>query len=107
MIDYIHEHNLVSHTATVGASLYDSLKSLSKKYPGKIQNLRGKGEGTFIAWDCETPAKRDWVVGEMKKRGVNLGGCGERAVRLRPMLVFEQTHADLFLSRFEDVIKGM
>ena len=27
-----------------------------------------------------------------KQRGVNVGGSGERAVRLRPMLIFEPYH---------------
>lgn len=44
-------------------------------------------------------------MAEMKKRGVNVGGCGERAIRLRPMLVFEKEHADLFLTRVAEVAK--
>lgn len=39
------------------------------------------------------------------KKGVNLGGSGERAVRLRPMLIFEERHADIFLEGLEEVLK--
>lgn len=35
-------------------------------------------EGTFIAFDCETPQMRDAFVKEMRNKGVNVGGCGER-----------------------------
>lgn len=34
-----------------------------------------------------------------------MGGCGERAVRLRPMLVFQKKHADILLKTMEDVLK--
>lgn len=29
----------------------------------------------------------------MKKRGVNIGTCGVSTVRLRPMLIFDETHS--------------
>lgn len=75
--------------AETGAYLYSSLKELASKYPDKIQNLRGKDRGTFIAWD--TPG-RDAFLKKMKTFGVNIGGSGESAVRLRPMLVFQKHH---------------
>lgn len=85
MISVINRDNLVNSTATVGDYLYQSLASL-KSAEGKMLNLRGEGEGTFIAFDCATPEKRDAFVKGMKDVGVNMGGCGERAVRLRYVL---------------------
>lgn len=41
--------------------------------------LHPPSEGTFIAFDCETPAKRDEFVRLMRHNGVNLGGCGEKS----------------------------
>lgn len=35
-------------------------------------------EGTFIAFDCETPQMRDGFIKEMRLKGINLGGCGDR-----------------------------
>lgn len=75
--------------AETGAYLYSGLKDLASKYPGRIQNLRGKDRGTFIAWD--TP-DRDSFLKKMKTVGINIGGSGETAVRLRPMLVFQKHH---------------
>jgi 4-aminobutyrate aminotransferase/(S)-3-amino-2-methylpropionate transaminase len=63
-------------------------------------NLRGKGQGTFIAFDSE---RRDDVLRKAKAQGVNIGGSGERAVRLRPMLIFQRRHADLLLERLERI----
>ncbi|KAE8243272.1 hypothetical protein A4X06_0g6433 [Tilletia controversa] len=65
IIKVIKEHSLVSKTAAIGDKLYSSLSSLGKPgSPGhnKIQNLRGKGEGTFIAWDAPTAEARDRLI---------------------------------------------
>jgi 4-aminobutyrate aminotransferase/(S)-3-amino-2-methylpropionate transaminase len=43
------------------------------------------------------------VLKKAKGEGVNIGGSGERAVRLRPMLIFQKQHADLLLERLERV----
>jgi 4-aminobutyrate aminotransferase / (S)-3-amino-2-methylpropionate transaminase len=73
----------------VGEFLYSGLAELAKRYPNEIQNLRGKGQGTFIAWDSP---RRDEFLKQMKTVGVNIGGSGDTAVRLRPMLVFQKHH---------------
>lgn len=41
-----------------------------------------------------------------KTVGVNIGGSGEKAVRLRPMLIFEEKHADILVERVEEVFKA-
>ena len=89
IIEEIERLNLVEHTAQTGHYLYSGLQRLAEKYPEHLQNLRGKGQGTFIAWD--TP-KRDEFLGKAKGVGVNIGGSGVNAVRLRPMLIFQQHH---------------
>lgn len=33
----------------------------------------------------------------MKAIGVNVGTCGTRTVRLRPMLIFDESHSKLYL----------
>lgn len=35
-------------------------------------------DGTFIAFDAETPEKRDAFVKAMRLKGINMGGCGEK-----------------------------
>lgn len=103
IISEVHRLNLVEHTASIGSYLYNGLSEIAARNPGKIENLRGKGQGTFIAWD--TP-DRDGFLKKMKSRGVNIGGCGESAVRLRPMLVFQKPHADILLDTVEGVVRG-
>ncbi|GAA5975502.1 hypothetical protein JCM5350_002633 [Sporobolomyces pararoseus] len=107
MISFIKSHDLVSHTASIGSKLFSSLSSFASQYPRIMQNLRGKNEGTFISFDCDTPETRDRFVGEMRKVGVVMGGCGDRAVRLRPMLIFGEKQLEVLLEKMEGVLKTL
>lgn len=103
IINEIERLGLVQNTAETGDYLYNQLANLAKKYPNEVQNLRGKGQGTFIAWDSP---RRDDVLAKCKSVGINIGGSGAQAVRLRPMLIFQKHHADIFLEGLEKVFKS-
>jgi 4-aminobutyrate aminotransferase/(S)-3-amino-2-methylpropionate transaminase len=103
IINEVERLNLVQNTAETGNYLFGELQNLSKKYPDEIQNLRGQGQGTFIAWDS---VRRDEVLKKAKGVGINVGGSGERAVRLRPMLIFQKRHADILLDGLEKIFKS-
>lgn len=103
IIQEIERLDLVQNTANTGAYLYNGLQRLSEQFPNEIQNLRGQGQGTFIAWDSP---RRDEVLKKAKGVGINIGGSGERAVRLRPMLIFQQKHADLLLEGLNKIFKS-
>jgi 4-aminobutyrate aminotransferase/(S)-3-amino-2-methylpropionate transaminase len=104
IIEEIERLGLVEKTAKVGDYLYGKLKELSKKYPGQFENLRGRDMGTFIAFDNP---KRDEFLKTAKKFGINVGGSGVSAVRLRPMLIFREKHADILLDRLEKVVNAL
>ena len=103
IIQEIQRLNLVQNTAETGDYLFQGLADLSKKYPGEVKNLRGKGQGTFIAWDSP---RRDEVLKKAKGVGINIGGSGAEAVRLRPMLIFQKRHADILLDGLEKIFKS-
>ncbi|KAF2016499.1 4-aminobutyrate aminotransferase [Aaosphaeria arxii CBS 175.79] len=103
IIKEVERLNLVENTAATGDYLYDGLRSLAQKYPNEIKNLRGKGQGTFIAWDSP---RRDEVLKKGKTVGINIGGSGEAAVRLRPMLIFQKHHANILLEKLEAIFKS-
>lgn len=103
IIKEIERLDLVNNTAKVGDYLYSGIESLAKLYPGEFMNLRGKGQGTFIAFDNP---RRDEFLKVAKSFGVNIGGSGEKAVRLRPMLIFQQHHADILLDAMEKIVKS-
>lgn len=100
LISLIHQHGLVAHTKETGQSLHSMLSgifsdpSLNRSTEG-AHNLRGEGKGTFLSWDMKDTAQRDKFVGLMKHKGVLMGGCGERTVRLRPMLTFGEKHMEV------------
>ncbi|KAF2736823.1 4-aminobutyrate aminotransferase [Polyplosphaeria fusca] len=103
IIQEVERLDLVQSTAATGNYLYDGLARLSQQYPNEINNLRGQGQGTFIAWDSP---RRDEILKKAKGVGVNIGGSGETAVRLRPMLIFQKHHADMLLERLEKIFKS-
>jgi 4-aminobutyrate aminotransferase / (S)-3-amino-2-methylpropionate transaminase len=103
IIQEVERLDLVTNTAQVGEYLYSGLERLQAQYPDQIMNLRGKGQGTFIAWDSP---RRDEFLNKAKGVGVNIGGSGERAVRLRPMLIFQRRHADILLEAVEKLIRS-
>jgi 4-aminobutyrate aminotransferase / (S)-3-amino-2-methylpropionate transaminase len=103
IIEEIERLDLVNNTAQVGDYLYSGLDRLQSKYPHEIMNLRGKGKGTFIAFDSP---RRDEFLKEAKGMGIIIGGSGQRAVRLRPMLIFQRHHADILLDAVEKIVKS-
>lgn len=106
LIELIEKYKLVDHTATQGASLAESLTAMFKA-ESRVENLRGQGEGTFMAWDFVNGGLRDQFLGHMRKNGVQMGGCGERSVRLRPMLTFGEKHQEVLLSTIEKSLKSL
>ncbi|RDW78420.1 putative 4-aminobutyrate transaminase [Coleophoma crateriformis] len=103
IIQEIERLDLVNNTANVGEYLYAGIEDLAKRFPGEFMNLRGKGQGTFLAFDSP---RRDEFLKKAKTFGVNIGGSGERAVRLRPMLIFQKHHADILLDTMEKIAKS-
>lgn len=89
ILQEIERLNLVDNAARVGDKLFKSLNTLAKKYPNEIKNLRGKDRGTFIAWD--SPRRED-VIAKALAKGILIGSSGEKAIRLRPMLIFQEQH---------------
>jgi 4-aminobutyrate aminotransferase/(S)-3-amino-2-methylpropionate transaminase len=103
IIKEIERLDLVNHTANVGEYLYSGFAQLKQSHPNDVQNLRGKGQGTFLAFDSP---RREEVLKKAKAHGINIGGSGERAIRLRPMLIFQKHHADLLLDRLDTIFKS-
>ncbi|KAF4981557.1 hypothetical protein FZEAL_2666 [Fusarium zealandicum] len=104
VIQEILDNKLVEQTARIGTHLYAELARLAAKYPEFMQNLRGKDQGTFIAFDTKDPAG---LVRSMRQIGVNIGTCGTNTVRLRPMLIFEEEHISILVNALDKVIGAL
>lgn len=99
--------DLLSLVNKTGDYLFSKLEGLQAKYPQYFDRLRGKGRGTFIAWDLPTPELRNSLLNKLRLNGCNVGGCAERSVRLRPTLTFEPKHADIFIELLEKSVKEL
>ncbi|KAF2147643.1 4-aminobutyrate aminotransferase [Myriangium duriaei CBS 260.36] len=104
IIDELEKGDLVRNTAATGDYLFGRLEKMAKLYPNHMANLRGRGQGTFIAWDSP---QRDLLIKLARKEGVCLGGSGQQAIRLRPMLIFRRQHADIFITVLEKVLRSI
>lgn len=103
IIDEILTHSLVEKTAKVGEQLYVALNELASQYPQLVKNLRGQGQGTYLAFDTTNAAG---LVKKMKAMGVNIGVCGQQTVRLRPMLIFEPALIPRLVSTIEKALQA-
>ncbi len=105
IINEILENNLLSQVSQTGTFLFTHLHSLSRQYPKYISKVRG--QGTYMAFDCESAQVRDQLVHALRQNGVNMGGSGVQSIRLRPMLILEEGHARVFLNVLEETIKKL
>jgi 4-aminobutyrate aminotransferase/(S)-3-amino-2-methylpropionate transaminase len=105
IVKVIKEQNLLTNVVKTGTVLLNGLEDLQTMYPTLTMDARGVG--TFCALNFKDQQTRDKVIAKMKMKGVITGGCGERTVRLRPSLIFQQKHADIYLDVLEHVLKGL
>jgi len=105
VIEVIKRDRLLENVQASGRKLLDGLNDLSKRYPQHLNSVRGVG--TFCAFDCSSVEKRDEIVAKLKEKGIQSGGCGDLSIRLRPALVFQPYHADIFLDRLDKVLKKL
>uniref|UniRef100_A0A1B6EGL6 (S)-3-amino-2-methylpropionate transaminase n=1 Tax=Clastoptera arizonana TaxID=38151 RepID=A0A1B6EGL6_9HEMI len=99
----IKRDNLLKIVEESGKVLLNGLLELQKEFPALINSTRGRG--TFIAVDATDSKLRDNFIGALKKKGVQLGGCGDQSIRFRPALIFQPFHANIFLDKFRQVLK--
>lgn len=103
VIRVVQEQDLLKNVESTGKVLMGGLEGLQKEYSGKISNVRGRG--MFVAMDFVDGAARDKAVKALHKKGVHCGGSGNRSLRIRTALIFENKHAAIFLDRLNHVLK--
>ncbi|XP_076242978.1 4-aminobutyrate aminotransferase [Calliopsis andreniformis] len=103
VLETIKNENLLERVTLVGDYTLKQLMNLEKEFSTMINSVRGRG--TFIAFNCSSPELRDVVIKKLLTKGIQAGGCGSAAIRLRPALTFTQSHADIFLDALRAVLK--
>jgi L-lysine 6-transaminase len=79
----IEQEKLVENAATQGARLLEELRQIAKKHPA-MTAVRGRG--LLLAFDLPNRAMRDRFWTGAYELGLLALRCGERSVRLRPVL---------------------
>ncbi len=116
----VKQENLIENTRKTGDVFLNGLQNLSKKYSQLILNARGRG--TFCAFDMPDAPTRDKFISQMRNAGkwinkvyifhsvylslgIQIGSCGDVAVRFRPALIFAEKHAHIVLDKMAEVAK--
>ncbi|CAF1000465.1 unnamed protein product [Adineta steineri] len=99
----VKQENLIENTKKTGDVLLTGLKNLNQKYPQLFYNIRGLG--TFCAFDMPNASVRDKFLVQMRNAGIQMGACGDVAVRFRPALIFAEKHANIVLDKMNEVAK--
>uniref|UniRef100_A0A6M2DCA7 (S)-3-amino-2-methylpropionate transaminase n=1 Tax=Xenopsylla cheopis TaxID=163159 RepID=A0A6M2DCA7_XENCH len=103
ILGVIKREKLLNVVEASGNKLKTGLLQFQNEFSHLIHSVRGRG--TFLAMSCPTPKIRDDIVGHLKIKGVQAGGCGDYSIRLRPALIFQEHHADIFLDKFRQVLR--
>ncbi|KAK2587998.1 hypothetical protein KPH14_004074 [Odynerus spinipes] len=104
VLDTMIKENLLEQVIRVGNYLLKELNALQKEHSTIMNSVRGRG--TFIAFNCDTAERRDALIKKLLAKGIQTGGCGAKAVRLRPALTFTEHHADIFLDALRTSLKA-
>jgi 4-aminobutyrate aminotransferase-like enzyme len=108
VLDEIEQRQLLEQSRSTGAYMLTELKNMQTEPMGDI---RGCGLFIGIDWvsdrETRTPdmAGAVQVANRMKDAGFLLSNAGANGnvIKIRPPLVFEKRHADLFLAAFKEV----
>ena len=105
----IEDEGLVANAATVGSYLRHGLLTLAGRHP-LIGDVRGEGLllGVELIDEARGPAAGNArkVTEAMRERGILLSATGPagNVLKIRPPLVFQREHADLFLQSLDEVL---
>ncbi|HCU92687.1 MAG TPA: aminotransferase [Actinobacteria bacterium] len=111
VLDVIEDESLVANAAQTGAYLRQGLMALAERHP-LIGDVRGEGLllGVELVDDQQTRAPAAGharrVTEAMRERGILISATGPagNVLKVRPPLVFQCEHADLFLQTLDDVL---
>ncbi|XP_066588774.1 4-aminobutyrate aminotransferase, mitochondrial [Prorops nasuta] len=103
IVDIIAKEHLLDRVTKVGNYTLQELRNLEKEFSTSINSIRGRG--TFIAFNGSTQERRDDIIKKLLAKGIQAGGCGVNAIRMRPALTFTEKHADIFLDALRSILK--
>ncbi|MBB4862771.1 4-aminobutyrate aminotransferase-like enzyme [Pseudomonas nitritireducens] len=114
VLDVIREERLQERSQRIGGFLAEGIRQLAARHE-LIGDVRGAGLflGVELVSDraAKTPAASQTrqVVNGMRERGVLISAAGpmENILKIRPLLAFEQEHAELFIDCLDKALKDV
>ena len=111
VLDVIEQDNLLASSAALGDLLRAELKAMQHNCEA-MGDVRGCGLFVGVDWvvdrDSKEPDRKGAVdvANRMKEKGFLLSNAGDfdNVIKIRPPLVFKQSHADAFLSSFAEML---
>ncbi|MFR0689740.1 aspartate aminotransferase family protein [Enterobacterales bacterium AE_CKDN230030158-1A_HGKHYDSX7] len=114
VLDVIRDEQLQERSQRIGSFLADGIRQLAERHE-LIGDVRGAG--LFLGVElvtnraAKTPAANQTrqVVNAMRERGVLISAAGplENILKIRPLLAFEQEHAELFIDCLDKALKDV
>lgn len=105
VLKVIKQENLIGLVNETGKVLKSGLLKLEKEFPHLVDSVRGRG--TFLSFNAPKTDVRDKILVKLKQNGVIGGGCGDLAIRLRPALIFQPKHAEIYLDVLRKTLKEL
>ncbi|XP_055625580.1 4-aminobutyrate aminotransferase, mitochondrial [Toxorhynchites rutilus septentrionalis] len=105
ILNVIKQESLLKNVEKTGAKLKKGLIQAQNDYPHLLNSARGRG--TFLAINCASTKLRDDIITSLRQKGIVSGGCGDISIRFRPALIFQEKHVDIFMNKFNDILKGL
>jgi L-lysine 6-transaminase len=100
----IREEKLEQNAAHQGEYILNQLQSLAQKY-SQITNIRGRG--LLVAFDLPTTKERDDYRRLAWDLGLLVLVCGDKSIRLRPVLDISKDDVDEAMGLFENTFKKL
>ncbi|QRY81908.1 aminotransferase class III-fold pyridoxal phosphate-dependent enzyme [Pseudomonas sp. PDNC002] len=112
VLDVIRDEQLQERSQRIGNFMLDGIRQLADRHE-LIGDVRGAGLflGVELVTDraAKSPAANQTrqVVNAMRERGVLISAAGpmENILKIRPLLAFEQEHAELFIDCLDKALK--
>lgn len=101
LLNIIHDNDLMDKIYKAGEKLRNGLFKLEERFPDIIHQARGVG--AFCAVNCTNDIVFNNMIREMQNQGILLGKTSKssKTILIRPMMIFGEHHADIFLKKFE------
>ncbi len=103
LLKIIDQENLVDNAKSRGTELLCGLEELSRSFPHRVNNARGKG--LMCAIDLKNDEARNRFVKQLIENGLLVVGCGIKSVRFRPHLTITEQEVQEVLDILENTLK--